>query len=40
MKKVVAVFALVVAIASVLVSCTPHKQTCAAYNQVEVEQAD
>lgn len=36
MKKVVRILALAAFVASVFASCTPHKQTCAAYNGVEV----
>lgn len=36
MKKVVRIFALAAFVSAVFASCTPHKQTCAAYNSVEL----
>jgi len=37
MKKIITVFVLVLGLAAVLTSCTPTKQSCAAYDALEVE---
>ncbi len=36
MKKVVRILALAAFVSAVFASCTPHKQTCAAYNAVDI----
>jgi hypothetical protein len=38
MKKLLGVFAFVVVLAACFASCTPTKQACAAYDQVELEE--
>lgn len=40
MKKVVRILALATFVAAVFASCTPHKQTCAAYNSVDLTEAE
>ena len=37
MKKVFGLIALVIALGATMVSCTPHKQSCAAYSDIEAE---
>jgi len=38
MKKLFGIIAAVVFVGSLLASCAPHKQACAAYSGVDVEQ--
>ncbi|MGB1032090.1 MAG: hypothetical protein ACPGWM_05725 [Flavobacteriales bacterium] len=37
MKKILTVIVVVLGLAAVLTSCTPTKQSCAAYDHIEME---
>jgi hypothetical protein len=37
MKKVFGIIALAIALGATMVSCTPHKQSCAAYSDIDLE---
>jgi hypothetical protein len=38
MKKLIGIFAFVIVLAACFASCTPTKQACAAYDQVELDE--
>jgi hypothetical protein len=40
MKKFFAIAATMFFLGAIMVSCTPHKQSCAAYSDIDIEQVE